>query len=202
MGGAVNAGAPTERPIIFSDASIRQILEGRKTQTRRALRRQPRYSIRKDINSPSGFSYTDQNDMPAAPVLKCPYGKVGDRLWVREWWTTEHRAFDGEPSEKFKSQAESRSERLYFRVDSPDAHDSRYWRNPLFMPRWASRLMVELTGIRLETLHSISGDDVLAEGCSGNDWHEYAELWDHLNAKRGYDWESNPWVWVLEFRRI
>ena len=191
-----------DRPIIFSDESIVQILLDRKTQTRRALRKQPKFSICPLPASPSGYAYTEADDQPKRHVPGCPYGKVGDRLWVREWWTTEHRAFDGEPSENFRAQVTSHSERLYYRSDSPDIRDSRYWRNPIFMPRWASRRELEITAVRLERRHDISCADVLAEGCHGSDWHEYAELWDHLNARRGFDWESNPWVWVLEFRRV
>ena len=163
-----------ERPIIFSEESITAILAGRKRQTRR----------------------------PATDNAKCPYGTVGNRLWVREWWITEHRAFYGDNPIKFKDQVIAGNEKLFYRADYPELKSSSYWRNPLFMPRWASRLALEIMAVRREALHAISQEDVLAEGCASGRWEDYAKLWDRLNAKRGYDWESNPPVWVIEFRTL
>lgn len=163
-----------ERPIIFSEESIPGIFTGRKRQTRRTV----------------GNS------------RKCPYGIVGDRLWVREWWIPEHRSCYGMPSGKFRTAVESGSERLLYRADHPKLSVDARWRNPLFMPRWASRLTLEITAIRKEPLHAITPEDVLAEGCGSDRWEEYAVLWDHLNARRDFDWESNPDVWVLEFKVV
>ena len=163
-----------ERPILFSRESILGILAGRKWQTRR----------------------------PAGSSRKCPYGIIGDRLWVREWWIAEHRSCRGMPAGKFRTAVESGSEKLLYRIDHPDSGAGIRWRNPLFMPRWASRLTLELTEIRREPLHAITPEDVLAEGRESARWEEYAVLWDRLNARRGFDWESNPDVWVLEFKVV
>lgn len=163
-----------ERPILFSGESILGILAERKWQTRR----------------------------PVGTSGKCPYGIVGDRLWVREWWITEHHSCYGVPSWKFRAAVESGSEKLLYRAEHPHLSVYACWRNPLFMPRWASRLTLKITEIRREPLHAITPEDVLAEGCESNRWEKYAALWDRLNAKRGYDWESNPDVWVLEFKVV
>jgi hypothetical protein len=74
------------------------------------------------------------------------------------------------------------------------------WRSPIHMPRWASRITLKITDIRPECLPDIAHEDAIAEGSSGID--EYRELWDSLNSKRGYGWEANPWVWVIEFERV
>jgi hypothetical protein len=91
------------------------------------------------------------------------------------------------------------------------------WRSPIHMPRWASRLLLELTAVRVERLQAITEDDAIGEGCGfdgdpiGDDDEvvfdrtprgHFAQLWDSLNAKRGYGWNSNPWVWVIEFARV
>lgn len=174
MSGSTEVAAIRERPVIFSEESILSILDNRKSQTRR----------------------------PAINDRKCPYGAVGDRLWVREWWITEHRAFYGDHPSKFKDQVVTGHEKLFYRADYPELKTSSYWRKPLFMPRWAARLTLEITAIRKEPLHAITPEDVLAEGCASDQWEEYAALWDQLNAKRGYDWEANPPVWVIEFKAI
>lgn len=165
---------PKERPIIFSGESILGIFAGRKWQTRR----------------------------PVGNSRKCPYGTIGDYLWVREWWITEHQAFYGKSPHSFKEQVIAGSEKLFYRANYPCMKSSPHWRNPLFMPRWASRLILEITGIRRDPLHAITPEDVLAEGCGSGRWEEYAVLWDRLNARRGFDWESNPDVWVLSFKAV
>ena len=161
-----------ERPIIFSTDMVRAILEGKKTQTRRVMKPQPITEF---------YANT--------PLTKfCPYGQVGDRLWVRETW------------QQIKAGIAYKA--------SWDAVPEWKWRSPIFMPRWASRITLEIIGIRVERLqeitHSPFDNDCHAEGFNNpsdlclNDFMRY---WDLLNAKRGYGWETNPWVWIIEFNK-
>jgi hypothetical protein len=159
-----------ERPIIFTGDSVRAILDGRKTQTRRVIHPQP-------INIKIG-----QSVVPSA-CGNCPYGEPGDRLWVRE-------AFDS-----WKCANESM---LLLNRGA--------WKSPMFMPRWASRLTLEITEVRVQRLQEMSEEDAQEEGRGtwGNGCrHRYfAGLWDSINAKRGHSWESNPWVWAVSFRQV
>jgi hypothetical protein len=161
--------------------------------------------------------------------LWCPYGKVGDRLWVREAWdfamggayhyngqssaTYELRYTADETVHTFEYEGKSGGD-PYFAL--ADARDGR--RTPIFMPRWASRLTLEITNIRVERLHEMTYADLLAEGvedkcgyyCSeevghvdhAGNWNVFIEKWNALNAKRGHSWETNCWVWAVEFKPI
>lgn len=138
-------------------------------------------------------------------IWKCPYGIPGDRLWVRETW------------------AQDSARIIHFQADGAERPPDEYltngtpiqtkWQSPIFMPRWASRITLEITDIRAEKLQKITYEDILAEGwdvktslpitngTAGEDaraW--YRELWDSLNGKK-YLWASNPWVWVIKFKR-
>jgi hypothetical protein len=185
-----------ERPIIFSGESVRAILEGRKTQTRRVLRTDPNWDY-------GIFEYDDKNGyavMSAVPTfdpmmshnVKCPYGKPGDRFWVRETWAY----VDGE---------------VWYRAEMDWPREDGVELKPaMYMPRWASRLTLEITGLMVERLQEISIDDIFAEGCPvtqddedlSNTYQWIADSWDALNDKRGYSWDSNPWVWVIDFKLV
>jgi len=153
--------------------------------------------------------------------IHCPYGQVGDRLWVRETWATERRLDKYSPSEI----GEAGDVALWFRAtEIPSVSLERgKWCPSIHMPRWASRITLEITEIRVERLQEIGGGDVDREGViyddlwgkfSIPDWDAFAEvqekvavrafakLWDSLNAKRGYGWETNPWVWVISFELL
>ena len=118
----------------------------------------------------------------------CPYGKPGDELWVRETWNG------------------TESEGIAYRATDPQM-DGEPWKPSIFMPRWASRLQLVIKDVRVERLQDISIDDIYAEGAYSINWgrmpgseHKaFKALWDSINAKRGYGWETNPWVWVVEF---
>jgi hypothetical protein len=176
----------TERPIIFTADSILAILAGRKTQTRRLVH--PRHLDKLD-------------DAPF------PYGVPGDRLWCRETW-----AWDGAQSRHVEYRATWKCERDPPVV--PCEHGPARWRSPIFMPRWASRLTLWLLEERVQPLHKISEADARAEGferargaagqmvgipLTARD--SFMDAWDRINGKRA-PWASNPWVWVLGFRRI
>lgn len=199
-----------ERPILFSAPMVRAILDDRKTQTRRPLKPQPvpqpgggwRYGHK--LNAQCFGSAT-----PATDVLllhDCPYGRPGDRLWVRETW------------QKF-------GDEYAYAVTDMDVYTETKWRPSIHMPRAASRLTLEITGLRIERLHDITPADAIAEGISSttmnagpntyydnyltgqwldremlnNPVSSFRTLWQSIH---GLDaWETNPWVWVIEFAK-
>lgn len=196
----------TERPILFSAPMVRAILGGAKTQTRRVMKPQPRPTDGWDWSWPlpgrnitAGTMNCWRDDQKPTLFPYCPYGRPGDRLWVKETWA---QVSTGEGTHS-----------LVYRADS---EAQVRWRSSIFMPRWASRISLELTDIRVERLQAISDADCEIEGVrpsvdgTGKDWRDdetgwrrtYRQLWDSLNAKRGHGWDTNPWVWVIEFRRI
>jgi hypothetical protein len=157
-------------------------------------------------------------------LAACPYGAVADRLWVRETLSVcgqgiEYAA-DGEMCWDIMGRSwEAQGESLwahYDHLDGPDLHPTLI--PSIFAPRWTSRITLEITDVRVERLQEISEDDAIDEGCDRDyvpltdgegEWSgvmitardRYRALWDLLNAKRGHSWDSNPWVWVIEFRR-
>lgn len=198
-----------ERPILFNGAMVRAILSGAKTQTRRAVKPQP-----KSTPKLGGFGrlwFDGSEDMV------CPFGQPGDRLWVRETWmpgyyheadhedgpqvSVIHRANNAEvtvaaPSYELAEQWE--------REFSEDGDDAPPWRPSIHMPRWACRLVLEITDVRVERLQAISEADAEAEGTNP----VVAKVPTHRDAFRYLwgdtdgDWKSNPWVWVVGFRPL
>jgi hypothetical protein len=161
-------------------------------------------------------------------VAKCPYGQIGDTLYVREsfcyvdpdMWRG-HIA-ECPSSEYWPGHYEDwiigcRKFGIGFKADGDGesqliAGDVK-WKPSIHMPRWASRIHLEITGVRVERLQEISEEDARAEGVNHQRWPEsdpyymtgrdaFIELWDAINAKRGYSWDSNPFVWVVEFQPI
>lgn len=209
--------AVNERPILFSAAMVKAILEGRKTQTRRVIKPQPSADARPMPSSSEGRQsdywsvFTGVDDVAG---LKCPYGGAGDQLWVRETW----RCRGGR---EYEYQREQKAIVYRATAELIDAVTDHHWRPSIFMPRWASRLTLEVVKIRAERLLQISEADARAEGCpftwdgktydppppSVDRWQGYGRasfflLWDKLNAQRGFGVEANPWVWVVEFKRL
>jgi hypothetical protein len=194
-----------ERPIPFSDAMVRAILDGTKTQTRRLVR-PPTGFERIDRVYPigGGWRIDESNPYGIARQVTCPYGVPGDRLWVRETWNKEggslsYRA-DGDWIADYRAAAESGS-------GVPRRPDLK-WRPSIFLPRWASRITLELTDVRAERLQDITDEDARAEGCdAGENMREgscrdlFSVLWDSINAERAL-WVGNPWVWALTFKRV
>lgn len=178
-----------ERPILFSGPMVRAILAGRKTMTRRVMKPQPDYElVRPVVDRKTGevHAYCD----PEPTGLKCPYGVPGDRLWVRECWG---------PCEGG----------VCYRADEGPkvVPDDGRWHPSIHMPRWASRITLEVTDVRVERVQDITPaacasegfDFVVTDGLMPRG--QFAKLWDALNSKRGFGWEANPWVWVVDFRR-
>ena len=231
-----------ERPLIFTGESVRAILAGTKTQTRRLLKLAPTeraISCIVPAVGSDGSLWDAEGDDDKGLVwhsLACPYGVPGDRLWVRETWCPEY---------------ESRGSYLYRADPSSDGAifpDGGHWHPSIFMPRRASRITLEVTEVRVQRVQEISEEDAKAEGCEATgpvkmwggfermadgtragvhggadpngpppEWMEHPELeeviparsarycfemrWWSINGKRAL-WSSNPWVWVLSFRRV
>jgi hypothetical protein len=229
----------TEHPILFSGEMVRAILDGRKTQTRRVAKFIPLESglnlqasslgagdyftgapeTGKVLRSMGGSCWQDRTK-----PLRCPYGQPGDRLWVRETWIPvwhgSYEPMDGKPTEYCLIEYAASAHSGYHTAWD---HYEGYWRPSIHMPRWASRVTLEVTGIRVERIQEISEADSLLEGVkaltgdfagcfvvadvpgamSGTTAKEcFQRRWDLLNAKRGFGWDANPWVWVIEFKRI
>lgn len=243
----------TERPILFSGPMVRAILEGRKTVTRR---------IAKPVKHPDlGNIHT-----PGALVLEsepqhvidraCPYGQPGDRLWVRETWTIDmlgaHSTVNGYDSlYALRYRADDAEREIHVAPGEPDPYLKLYdnrrgdWRPSIHMPRWACRILLEITAVRIERLQDISEEQAMAEGVlpseycvgpfgtgieavpcrhcgksrrehigvalvcrgrSGDCWNGstakggFGMLWDSINGFGS--WAKNPWVWVVEFKRV
>jgi len=178
-----------ERPILFSGPLVRALLEGRKDVTRRVIK--PDWWRR----------CLDQQDLEylERAARMSPYGVPGDQLWVREthalcWaahWDLPHRVCpEGSPSGTEPCVA-------YYR-EGFDRVAPR-WRPSIHMPRWASRIQLEVVSVRAERLvGGMSDAEAQREGCDSLD--EFRSLWDKINARRGYGWDSDPWVWRVEFR--
>lgn len=177
-----------ERPILFSGPMVRAILDGRKTQTRRIVKPQPTNDYVTFMPLSSELVGVTKHGGPIdnRGWLHCPYGKTGDRLWVRETWcpdvepyTFRYKADGGEPLER--------------------------WRPSIHMPRWASRITLEVVSVRVERLQDISEEDALAEGITlvergTSPVDQFNKLWESINGPGS--WEANPWVWVVSFKRI
>ncbi len=196
----------TERPILFSAEMVKAILGGCKTQTRRVIK--PREIERMEYKERATWTFNIERF-----VKHCPYGKVGDRLWVRESWrkgiaysglAVEYKA---DLARTYLDDYPDNSTDWFWLLDMP-------WQPSIFMPRWASRITLEVTGVKIEKLHHIGELSAKAEGIDPKtvvsvDRFEsydsycaaYTELWDSINGKT-YPWESDPWVWVIEFKRV
>jgi len=176
-----------ERQIIFSGEMVRAILEGRKTQTRRVIKPQP---------------------IDKLWMAVCPYGERGWRLWVRESWRpADLGRVPGERQPIQYRADEATLERHYHVAPAAYFPGEAKWRPSIHMPRWASRITLEVVAVRVERVQDIREDDAFAEGICGGDWlgdpvGEFAKLWDTLNQSRGFGWSVNPWVWVIEFKRV
>jgi len=214
-----------ERPIIMSAESVLALLDKRKYQTRRVLEPQPGkiglFSDREWLIGKNGV-WADGHGYQK----KCPYGVPGDRLWVKETWkflSIGARNFVDDP---FPCSWQYRADDK--KAWGPVTHDklpkqsnSKKWRSPLYMFRWASRITLEILNVRVERLGEIDNEGALAEGVDFAGYGEvvlllgehgqpamskvifdFAKGWNSVNEKRGYPWAANPWVWVLEVRIV
>ena len=213
------------------DWEVRAILDGRKTQTRRVVKPQPFLDGQGNAcwngwNFGQDAQHRPRFDALASPFpgsitkrVHCPYGRPGDRLWVRETWAI-HPDY-------------ANQRHAIYRADRGVEYDTDRWRPSIHMPRWACRIVLEIVSVRVERLQSISEADALAEGitkenlivgvnCYGGppvEQHEdryfhdgcpddgfesagdaYAARWQSINGPES--WQSNPWVWVIEHKRV
>ena len=204
-----------ERPIIFSGPMVQAILDGRKTQTRRVMKQQPQGELwPADFSAPGLLAWQSMNAAGQIIDHACPHGQAGDRLWVRETWATSVGVDDQKPS-VLDTPGKGYGWPVWFASDGsvwwrgakaggPGFVDRGRWRPSIHMPRWASRITLEVTGVRVERLQDIS-EGVTLRGTSryeGQSRDAYADLWDSLNTKRGFGWDTNPWVWAIEFKRV
>ena len=198
-----------ERGMIFNDEMVRAILEGRKTQTRRPVknvRADNCLVIRKPTKKRNGV-YTHVMDAPEHGL--CPFGNVGDRIWVRETFN----AFwlDNDVIQEIKDGVSLASELCDYKADYSDSSKpAEGWTPSIHMPRWASRILLEITDVRVERLRDMSEADAKAEGASPAMYKitppeavyrvGFGDIWRGIYGQE--NWLSNPWVWVIEFKRI
>ena len=229
-----------ELPILFSAPMVRAILEGRKTVTRRIVKPQPPaghswagWCVASTCRKEEGdavWSGGDQSIRLTAPHrARCPYGQPGDRLWVREAWQPDPPADDEAWDDHTDSYVTwsgcgSRIDGVPSALRTPEHCIYREgwdgfalkWRPGIHMPRWASRITLEVTGVRVERLQDISDDQALAEGIDNDMCRAsignaplkggylptcaFSYLWEQINGAGS--WDANPWVWVVEFKHI
>ena len=195
-----------ERPILFSALMVRAILDGRKTQTRRIIKPQPPAGVA--VHALGGgaifMDWVDGGPAAAAmnPQPQCPYGKVGDQLWVRENFKTDSQVDDVPPSELSQGEPILYIADNVYRQTGCAPIEWGKTRPNIFLPKWASRILLEITDVRVQRLQDISDEDAKREGCGMHEdmsaYQEFYELWSSINGPES--WEANLWCWVIEFR--
>lgn len=227
----------TERPIVLKAHEVRAILAGEKTQMRLVLKPQPdhdgwvKYG---ETSSSAGSAYIgNATSGGICTHIICPLGRPGDRLWVRETWQAIHVSIDPETgygddvwhSKEIPVDDGSGYWRVAYAASDLDAHlppEERAfpWRQSIHMPRWASRITLEVTGVRVERLQEITEEDARAEGITDGGCltcgesepcgrsnplpdarDAFAWTWQQIE-KPGATWFDNPWVWVVSFKRV
>ena len=248
-----------EKPILFSGSMVCGIIEDRKGQTRRTrgldrinaapddwqLEGLVTRTVPSDAAKRGTWCFAHRHGEQELAYIRCPYGRPGDRLWVRETWAAEFNWPD-ERGDEVRSWEEMPAafrglkslDRVYFAADqtvyAPTADraaltdgpvgdadsfpEKLRFRPSIFMPRWASRITLEITEVRVERVQEITNDDARSEGvpecdtpghddcfygASGQAYQcGFQVLWDSINASRGYGWDANPYVWAITFKRL
>lgn len=203
------------KPMIFTTETVKAILEGHKTQTRRPVKgKHLELLLNGEHDTPEKFYQDKYGDSHSLTDI-CPYGQVGDRIWVKETFQ-----YDDGWRIAYKASPET------WPTDKNGVTDGSGWmcwdwRPSIHMPRWASRIALEITDIRVERVQGITPEDVKAEGVdltglcewqrkygkSAFDINEYYKiifenLWNKIYLSRGYGWDKNPWVWVIGFKVV
>lgn len=196
-------------PILFSTLMVQALLASRKTMTRRVVKALQPDTMADDKGWSTKYTYFTSNatgeNIFNRLKDKCPYGKVGDVLWVRETWSliTPYGPEDYYFGYKINTGVQIKASSKYDYA-SPDI-----WRPSIHMPKEACRLFLEITNIRVERLQDITGEDALSEGVEvnttfpvaiGDAYRGFQKLWQSINGPES--WEANPWVWVIEFKQI
>lgn len=238
-----------ERPIIFNADMVRAVLDGRKTQTRRIIKVQPesnqlgllRITDSTKRNDIGKYHWAESNatgNHARSKLFACPFGAVGDHLWVKETWSVVSHAFDDDglmidyvPDRPAIAVHEKPFGNGYYSGHAIYAADGGFtwgdddgcvdgrscWKPSIHMPRWASRITLEITGVSVERLWDITEDDAKAEGCTFEALrfkpgtreveemghtavYQFGGLWQSIYGDDS--WQANPWVWVIEFKRV
>jgi len=189
------------RPILFSATMVRALLAGTKTQTRRVVK-----PCKCKITAAQLAACEVSGEVNLGDYTNSPYGQPGDRLWVRETWAAPH-SDDARPPRSIHC------DWMQIHYAATEERGGLLWRPSIHMPRWASRITLEITGVRVERLQDISAKDAIAEGVRVHEDHHgkpsgsiyspvqaYCDLWESINGHGS--WDANPWVWVLEFKRV
>lgn len=196
-----------ERGMIFNGEMVRAILDGRKTQTRRIMKNQPAGDFPQTpalIRNVVGAGFQWYGHYGESGIFNCPFGAVGDRIWVRETW-----AEAGASAPDLKLYRANYPEHVPTHYENVPPADEIRWTPSIHMPRWASRLTLEITCVRVERLRDLSEDDAKSEGItppSGGvlpGWEyriNFRDLW--MSIYGADNWEANPWVWVIEFKVV
>ncbi|WP_458020065.1 hypothetical protein [Klebsiella pneumoniae] len=215
-----------ERGMIFNSEMVRALLDGRKTQTRRPIKwKQTRFTEIGEREDGSKWPWSEDAEHACDFWHPCPFGAVGDRIWVRETWSSDFANYY--PNDRVWYAADNNRRLDIEVVDgvrgiySPecDVHVPFRWQPSIHMPRWASRILLEITNVRVERLNAISEEDARAEGiidggclncgepepcgCANPEpdaTDAFAYLWQSIYGQE--NWNANPWVWVISFERI
>ncbi len=212
----------TERPIPLRDWEVLAILQGRKTQTRRLMKAQPYPDSIVTVEHYNQTVIDRHGDMQPGPEifgahwddgeygLRCPYGAPGDMIWVRETWC--RTGLSHVPCAHYRADGEHvvLDDGDGFTAVNKDGSEKSPWRPSIHMPRWASRITLRITDVRVERLQDISEDDARAEGWPGpftetgfpiaSPLAWFANVWTNINGPSA--WDDNPWVWVISFERV
>ena len=243
MEGGVTKSEPKHHPILFSTWSVQAILAGRKTQTRRVIKTPYPDALKVEDGMIWARPVTGEGRLiggwyPWLPVTQSPYGGPGDRMWVRETFVvyiregTEYGGWPYESDEVTGRLPKITESQLLGHFGGPSGYYCGYkadgqdepsygWRASIFMPRWASRILLEIDEIKAERLRDLSWEDALAEGIEerpeGSGWYHgpqsswrspisaFAEVWADVSrgrAHKGYEWEDNPWCWCVAFHVV
>jgi hypothetical protein len=222
-----------ERPILFSGPMVRAILDGRKTQTRREIKKgKPSGLWGRDAKLGESRLFFPSENAPEGAVPwwecgginganeYCPYGPLGEILWVKEKFAVENKSYIEEyKREPWRGIPDRDTARTFYAADKVNEGCGIKWVSPRFMPKWACRIKLKVVSVRVERLQSITEDDAMAEGIyfdhdfdgyvsdnEGRHYHgnsavrSYEHLWHSINGPES--WNQNPWVWVIEFRNV
>lgn len=188
-----------EKPIIFSTEMVKAILEGRKTQTRRPIKPQPPENCDYPLFDDSGYGFfydgLDDEVFPTGDNGICSRYQPGDRLWVKETWAVHSDVDTLSPSLICVALAGDYAGCIDYLADDNKKDWSGKWRPAIYMPRWASRITLEVTNVRVERVKEISEADAKMEGIEQSAGMSNYE-------KKGLGWNTNPFVWVVEFKKL
>lgn len=209
----------SERGMIFNAEMVNAILSGRKTQTRRPIKwKQTRFTEIAERDDGSLWPWAEDCERGGDIWFACPYGEIGDRIWVRETWQVIHDHIDESSHVEDRTYAPSipkEKDRYWHTVYAEHFGDESRedrgfpWRPAIHMPRWASRITLEITDVRVERLRGLSEEDAKSEGIIPSaggvlpGWEyriNFRDLWMDIYGTD--NWEANPWVWVIEFKRV